>query len=132
MQENNFRVNEHSLKTTISKVEPDKLTTRGFKCRLCDDGFSYPEKFVYNFLKQLNIPVITQLNKKHFSWIGSYRYDFYLNQCDCIIETHGKQHYIDDHGMDRLLKEQENDKNKEQLARNNGIQNYKRSHYFWN
>ena len=30
MQENNFHVNEHSLRTTISNVEPNKLTTRGF------------------------------------------------------------------------------------------------------
>ena len=30
MNENNFRVNEHSLKTSISNVEPNKLTTRGY------------------------------------------------------------------------------------------------------
>ena len=30
MQENNFHVNEHSLTTTISNVEPNKLTTRGY------------------------------------------------------------------------------------------------------
>ena len=30
MQENNFHINEHSLKTAISKVEPNKLTTRGY------------------------------------------------------------------------------------------------------
>ena len=30
MQENNFHINEHSLKTAISNVEPDKLTTRGY------------------------------------------------------------------------------------------------------
>ena len=30
MQENNFQVNKHSLKTNISKVEPNKLVTRGY------------------------------------------------------------------------------------------------------
>ena len=30
MQANNFRVNEHSLKTAISNVESNKLTTRGY------------------------------------------------------------------------------------------------------
>lgn len=30
MQKNNFHVNEHSLKTAISNVEPNKLTTRGY------------------------------------------------------------------------------------------------------
>ncbi|MDO5848919.1 MAG: citryl-CoA lyase [Methanobrevibacter sp.] len=30
MNENNFKVNEHSLKTAISKVEPNKIVTRGY------------------------------------------------------------------------------------------------------
>lgn len=30
MKENSFKVNEHSLKTAISKVEPNKLVTRGY------------------------------------------------------------------------------------------------------
>jgi len=30
MRENNFHVSEHSLKTAISNVEPNKLTTRGY------------------------------------------------------------------------------------------------------
>ena len=30
MQENNFKVNPHSLKTAISKVEQDKIVTRGY------------------------------------------------------------------------------------------------------
>ena len=107
-----------------TQITPDKLTTRGFKCRFCDDGFSYPEKFMYNFLNQLKLEVITQLNKSHFQWIGEYKYDFYLKHYNYIIETHGKQHYIIDHGIDRLLKEQENDKNKEHLAKNNGVSKY--------
>ncbi len=28
MSENNFKINEHSLRTAISKVEPDKIVTR--------------------------------------------------------------------------------------------------------
>ena len=30
MSENHFKVNDHSLRTAISKVEPDKITTRGY------------------------------------------------------------------------------------------------------
>ncbi len=30
MNENNFKVNEHSLKTAVSKVEPNKICTRGY------------------------------------------------------------------------------------------------------
>ena len=33
MQDNNFRVNEHSLKTGISKVESDRIITRGYNQR---------------------------------------------------------------------------------------------------
>ena len=33
MQENNFRVNQHSLRTAISKVETDKIVTRGYNQR---------------------------------------------------------------------------------------------------
>ena len=60
----------------------------------CGDGFSYPEKFMMECLKQLGIDFIWQLTEKHFSWIGKKRYDFYfeLNGEQYIIETHGKQH----------------------------------------
>ena len=33
MKENNFKVNPHSLKTAISRVETDKITTRGYNQR---------------------------------------------------------------------------------------------------
>lgn len=33
MQENNFRVNQHSLKTAISRVEKNKIVTRGYNQR---------------------------------------------------------------------------------------------------
>ena len=33
MQDNNFKVNQHSLKTAISKVETDKIVTRGYNQR---------------------------------------------------------------------------------------------------
>ena len=33
MSENNFKINEHSLRTAISKVEPDKIVTRGYNQR---------------------------------------------------------------------------------------------------
>ncbi len=33
MSENNFKINEHSLRTAISKVEPNKIVTRGYNQR---------------------------------------------------------------------------------------------------
>lgn len=58
----------------------------------CGDKVSYPEKFVYSMLKQLNIDFKSQLTKSKFKWIGSYKYDFYVPSLDLILETHGGQH----------------------------------------
>jgi len=96
-----------------------------FNCSRCGDGISYPEKFTFNFLEQLKSNFKTQLTKTSFDWCSNYKYDFYINNIYCVIETHGEQHYIEPNGnWDSLKKTQENDKNKEQLAKENGIKNY--------
>lgn len=106
-----------------------RLITEGFPCPRCGDGISYPQKFMFNILEQLNINFQTELNKTTFKWCDNYRYDFYLYDSQCIIETHGLQHY--EESFTRLsnkaksLKEtQQNDKNKEMLAKENNIDNY--------
>ena len=43
MQENNFRVNPHSLKTAISRVETDKIVTRGYNQRDLIDKIRYSD-----------------------------------------------------------------------------------------
>lgn len=90
----------------------------------CGDGTSYPEKIIIALLKQLNINFKTQLNKKDFNWCGKYRYDFYLEDYNIIIETHGEQHYKERGRGRTLQEEQENDKIKKELAFNNDIDNY--------
>ncbi|SDA50527.1 citryl-CoA lyase [Methanobrevibacter millerae] len=50
MQANNFRVNEHSLKTAISNVEPNKLTTRGYNQQDLIEKIRYGD-MVYLLLK---------------------------------------------------------------------------------
>jgi len=109
------------------------LINQGFACPRCSSGKSFPEKFMFNFLEQLfNNDFQTQLSRKTFEWCNNFRYDFYVDIVDCIIETHGLQHY--ECGFERIksskkhtktLKEiQENDKIKEKLAKDNGIINY--------
>ena len=110
---------------SISKI----YNKRNLLCKNCSDGFSYPEKIVNNLLKELNIEFITQYSTAKASWCGKYRYDFYFekNNEQYIVETHGEQHYRDNTGFKLSLQEtQENDKNKYELAINNGIkpQNY--------
>jgi len=50
MQENNFRVNQHSLKTAISRVETDKIVTRGYNQRDLIEKIRYSD-MVFLMLK---------------------------------------------------------------------------------
>jgi len=103
------------------------LINKGFGCPKCSDGISYPEKFMFNVFEQLlNKYFQTQLTRATFKWCNNYRYDFYINKLKCIIETHGLQHYEECKGnwITPLLRIQEDDKAKEILARESGIENY--------
>ncbi len=102
------------------------LVIKGFSCPICNDGFSYPEKFVHSCLTQNNINFITQLSSTTYKWVGKYRYDFYLKDYNAIIEVNGRQHYDDRVTFHRknLNNENENDRKKKELALNNNIKNY--------
>lgn len=50
MKENNFRVNPHSLKTAISRVEEDKIVTRGYNQKDLIEKIRYSD-MVYLLLK---------------------------------------------------------------------------------
>jgi len=76
-------------------------------------------------LEQLMFNFNPQLSKTTFKWCKNYRYDNYLDNFNCIIETHGLQHYEEiNNNWNSLQKTQENDFDKEWLARINGINNY--------
>lgn len=100
------------------------LIRDGFGCPNCSSGY-YTEKFVFSVLKSLDKNFKTQLNKKDFKWCEKYKYDNYIYSHNCIIETHGRQHFeeVKCWKMD-LDNIQKNDKQKERLARRNGIDNY--------
>lgn len=101
-----------------------RLLNQGFGCPCCSDGISYPEKFIFSLIGQLNINFKYQLTKTTFKWCNNYRYDFYIKNINCIVETHGIQHYEEVRDWDLLQKTQENDKQKEELAKNNCIYEY--------
>lgn len=92
----------------------------------CSDKISYPEKFITNLLTQLNVKFQTQLSSSTFEWCEKYRYDFYLPDYNCIIETHGIQHYeeVKRGGVRTLAEEQENDRIKRELVLLNDIEYY--------
>ena len=108
------------------EIEARYLLLHGFNCHKCGDGISYPEKLMINVLYQLNIKFIYQYSKVNAKWVNKYKYDFYFeyNNEKYIIETHGEQHYtktFESMGGKTLEEIQKNDKNKYNLAINNGI-----------
>lgn len=111
---------------TIKEMRMADFVNKGFSCPVCNDGFSYPEKFMHSVLIQANINFIHQLSSVNFKWVGRYRYDFYLVDYNTIIEVNGDQHYNSRKNFSRKnkRKEKENDNNKYLLAKKNGINNY--------
>lgn len=95
----------------------------GIMCNKCSDGRSYPEKFVFNLLEQLDLEFIPE---KIFEWSNN-KYDFYIISPNSIIEVMGNHHYeksFDFCGGRTTKEEKENDINKLNLAYRNGITNY--------
>jgi hypothetical protein len=100
------------------------LSNNGFSCPRCGDGISYPEKIIRNLLLQVDCDYKYQ---KIFNWSNRKRYDFYISKMSLICEVNGCQHYktsFETIGGRTLEEEQENDKYKEQLAKDNGIKYY--------
>lgn len=94
-------------------------------CPYCSDGVSYPERYIANLLKSINVQFDFQ---REFSWSDGKFYDFYIPLCNMIIETHGKQHYTNtwSTSVDKNQKMtiQENDTYKRTLAEKHGISCY--------
>ena len=93
------------------------LSNRGFSCPSCGDGISYPNKFLYSFIKQLNV------KNCEFEWspewAGLYRYDSYFefNEQKYIIEMDGAFHYNEYNNLNTSLEERQRiDKLKDELA----------------
>lgn len=101
-------------------------TNKGFSCKYCGDGIPYPEKVIHALFDSIETDCfISQFNKTKAKWCGEYRYDFYFEYENekYIIETHGKQHYEETTGtwIGSLFERKERDKEKYELAINNGI-----------
>lgn len=109
------------------------VVRNGFACPLCSDGISYPEKFVASLLNQVD----EKFNRSRvFEWSkntihtnhvldGNKIYDFFIPSLNCIIETHGRQHYDDKNQFEKTYEEEhENDLIKRNLAKQNGIEKY--------
>lgn len=99
----------------------------GFHCEKCDDGISYPNKFIYSIIDQLSkVNDITEV-KREFrpEWGQGRRYDikFKYNNINYIIEMDGGFHYVDNSLSGKKVKEQNRiDKEKDMMARINGYE----------
>lgn len=110
---------------TEKKMYIYNLDREGYSCSLCGIKISYPEKFIANFLDQLRLNFIPQLSKTTFDWCAQYKYDFYIQEYNMIIETHGLQHYEESNLFRMTLKDQQEiDNLKMKLALDNGIKYY--------
>jgi len=105
-----------------------KVYYRGLFCPYCSDGISYPERFMYNLLFQLDVNFEYQ---KKFEWCKYiYKtkqhyglYDFYLQDYNLIIETDGSLGHGNDNKMTGQLAEESIyiDNIKDNLAEKHGI-----------
>lgn len=98
---------------------------KGVHCQYCSNSVSLGERFMSCLLKMLGVDYETQAT---FDWIEGKRYDFFVHNEDCIIETHGDQHYeggsdFGTTGGDIYEEIHENDILKETVARKH-VKNY--------
>jgi hypothetical protein len=82
-------------------------------CAYCSDGYSYPEKVLYNVLSYTSK---TYEKHKAFIWSDKRIYDAFDN--GIFIEIHGEQHYKKAFSCNKrtLEEERENDRYKMELA----------------
>jgi len=117
----------------VKNMKIYQLYKRGFSCPNCGDGISYPNKFIRNFLDQLNEQYIPEYSPdwafiKHdnLKLNGKKKYDNLLVNRNEVWEVHGLQHYKEgfskiNKNIKTLKEEQENDKIKKELAEKNGF-----------
>ena len=101
---------------------PNTLLRNGIGC-ICGDGVSYPNKFVYSILKQLDVDIILEYSPE---WANRKKYDVYIPEFNCIVENHGEQHYDESRMMFNNTYNyiKQIDDYKEIMAKENGIENY--------
>ena len=95
---------------------------RRVQCPYCGAGISYPERYIHALLTQMQIPFVRQYTVK-FQENGRkthYKYDFYDQERNIFIETHGAQHFVP-HVFERvgrasLEKIQQRDHEKRRMA----------------
>lgn len=97
-------------------VTVSKLTSTGFSCLYCSDGFSYPNKYCRDFFSQLKSQYLDYISEWNPYWSKRYKYDNYiklLNGDEIIVEIDGGFHFRKGY--------KNNDSIKDKLAEQNNI-----------
>ena len=109
---------------SIRKDSIYNIINRGFSCRVCGDGISYPEKVMASVLNQLNVDYKFHERPEWAKYVLNNKqkqgeYDFMLISHNIIIEMDGAYHYTGDiYNLGYDAKEV--DYNKDILAKQNG------------
>jgi len=106
----------------ISSQKISNVYNFGFRCKNCRDGISYPNKFSYEFLRQL--PVQNVCHEYIPDWGNGKRYDNYFEYDGekYILEMDGGFHYqYNTLNKKTADEEQKNDYIKDLLAKNHSI-----------
>lgn len=122
---------KHKKCGKVSYIEPGNLLRNKGRCRYCSQSIG--EVTVKKSLESLGVDYVEQ---KTFEDLRSdkdypYRYDFYVERYNLLIEYHGRQHYIPIDfigGEAQLKKQQETDRIKRDYALENGYK-YLEIHY---
>ena len=95
----------------------------GFSCKKCGDKISYPNKFAFNLLEQLNIDFEYEFSP---DWIKPKRYDFYfeLDNKKYIVEMDGGMGHGNKNNLSKQTAEETKaiDDYKDKLAKENDIE----------
>ena len=91
------------------------MTRYGFSCLVCGDNISFPNKFIRNMLKMLNIPFVSEWKD---SWTEGKRYDvkFEKEGQNILVEMDGGFHKRETQ-YKTLKTNQETDRLKDELAK---------------
>ena len=130
MQQSNKKVDWRcpQCNNIIKNKDISKIYYYGLSCPRCSDGISYPEKFMYNLLKQLEIDFEYQYSPKwcNYKFKGKNkrgRYDFYILSKQIIIEMDGGWHKEDNNLSGQTKEESKQiDQQKDELAFKHNIE----------
>lgn len=98
------------------------VVQRGLSCSQCSDGISYPNKFIFNLLHQLNLKVRPEYSPK---WMERKRIDFYfkLNDKEYGLEADGVFHKKDNWLSGQSYNEsKQNDDYKDNLMKKHNVE----------